>query len=144
MRVIATLQVVQADLENILPMRIASRTALSLLSGLKCQGMGNLCNPVAAPAGHVEQLDIKRPAFHALHAEQVLGNGGLEALEAALRILHAGQRQPADHGVHQPAAQVAVERLVVAHRPGRFARADGDLAIGQRRRQEAAEFRSPA
>src|SRR5450755_1799644 len=44
-------------------------------------------DPVAAPAGEVDQLDVEYDAGHLLALEQVVSRGPSEALEAALGVL---------------------------------------------------------
>ncbi len=90
-------------------------------------------DPVAALAGDEQRLHVEAHAVEDLHPEDVLGGGGAEELEPALGVFKARHREPFDQAAEDPALDVAVGRLVEAPRPGRLARADGDVVAVQAR-----------
>ena len=54
---------------------------------------GNLNNVVAVLPGDKKQFDVERPAHESLAFKEIIGHLRTKTLEAALRILQAGQNQ---------------------------------------------------
>lgn len=97
---------------------------------------GDFLNAQFFAAGKEEQLDIERPAGERLLSKEGCGRFGAKTFEAALRVVQARQDQGADGEVDGAPANMAIRRLVVADRPRRFARTDGDIKIIEDGRQE--------
>ncbi len=91
---------------------------------------------VTAPQGDEQQFHVKRPAVDRLMGQNVAGDFAAEALETALRVFEAGDGQNLDVEVEHPAHEVTVARLIIAHRAGGLAAADGDVVLAQFWRQK--------
>lgn len=101
---------------------------------------GHFADGIAKMLCQEEHLHVKGPALNGLQRKEMCGGFGAEALEAALRILQAGQRHELDEAVEHAPDEMAVSRFPDALRAGRFARTDGDVAIFQNGRDEMVHF----
>ena len=95
---------------------------------------------VAPPQGNEERLHVESPTGHRLLGENFLAHLIAKALEAALRILEARDRQHAHDQIEHAPHQVAIRWFAEAMRARPFPRADGDVVLCLERRQELAHL----
>src|ERR1039458_4647677 len=130
--------VFQADPENIAHIAQVAADQVEAAIGIVAPADGHLLDAVAEAARDGENFHVEHVAVDLLAAEQFLRNRVLKELEAALRIVDAGQ---ADEGLHEivesPGATTAVEGLGLFDGGAFVARADDGIDAGF---QERAKF----
>ena len=98
----------------------------------------HLEDPPALGARAGEQLDVEAPAVDRGGRQHRLDGLRGEQLEAALRVLDAGQHHRPDQRVEDAAEQMPVQRLADAHRARALPAADGDVALRRQHRRGSA------